>query len=63
MAQKRKKGIPIIYLLLGLIALIVLAWVLFDRMGGGDAVETTALPLATQVAQLFQDSGLLERAA
>lgn len=46
MAQ-RKKGIPILYLLLGLIALIVLAWVLIDRMNGGDATETVALPLAS----------------
>lgn len=59
MAQQRKKGIPIIYLLLGLIALIALVWVLIDRMNGGDAVETTALPVAAQVAQAFQDSGLL----
>lgn len=58
MAQ-RKKGIPIIYLLLGLIALIALAWVLIDRMSAGDAVETTALPLAAQVAQALQDLGLL----
>lgn len=58
MAQ-RKKGIPIIYLLLGLIALIALAWVLIDRMNAGDAVETTALPLASQVAQALQDSDLL----
>lgn len=58
MAQ-RKKGIPIIYLLLGLIALIALAWVLIDRMNAGDAVETTALPLASQVAQALQDLDIL----
>lgn len=63
MAQQKKKGIPIIYLLLGLIALIALAWVLIDRMNGGDAVETTALPFAAQVAQALQDSGFLDRAA
>lgn len=57
MAQ-RKKGIPIIYLLLGLIALIALAWFLISRMGGGDAVETTALPLAVEVTQGLQEYGL-----
>ena len=58
MAQ-RKKGIPIIYLLLGLIALIALAWVLIDRMNGGDAIETTALPLVSQVAQSLQELEIL----
>jgi hypothetical protein len=42
-----------------LIALIALAWVLIDRMNGGDAVETTALPLASQVAQALEGFDIL----